>query len=227
LNRVAEGESIGYFYGVAFAGADPNNGDALFYVDETRTETTNDYSKAKQQKVGNPNPDFTGGLINTFGYKNFDLNVVTQFVSGNDIFNVAGYFQSVSGDYFDNQTRDQLNAWKKPGDITMVPQARLYGANGAQASSRWLQDGSFFRVKTISLGYNLPKNLVQKIYLQSARIYFAAQNPILFTKYQGYDPEVNTFYSATSTQNANIFLGSDFYTPPQQKTFSVGLNLGF
>lgn len=227
LNRVAEGEPIGYFYGVAFAGADPANGDALFYVDETRTTTTNDYSEAKQQKVGDPNPAFTGGLTNTFKFKGFDLSVLTQFVYGNDIYNVAGFFQSVSGDYFDNQTRDQLNAWKKEGDITMVPQARLYGANGAQASSRWLQDGSFLRIKTITFGYNVPAQLVTKLKFQSARIYLATQNPFTFTKYQGYDPEVNTFYSASSNQNANILLGSDFYTPPQQKTFSVGLNLGF
>ncbi len=227
LNRVAVGEPIGYFYGVAFAGVDKENGDALFYVDESRTATTSDYSEAKSQKLGNPNPDFTGGITNTLRYKDFDFSFTSQFVSGNKIYNVAGAFQSASGDYFDNQTRDQLNAWTSTNTNTDVPQARLYGANGTQVSSRWLQDGSFFRIKNITLGYNVPRQLLSKINVVSARVFVTAQNPITFTKYKGYDPEVNTFYSATSAQNANILIGSDFYTPPQQKTIAFGLNLGF
>lgn len=227
LNRVAVGEPIGYFYGVAFAGADSETGDALFYIDETRTTTTNDYSEAKSQKLGNPNPKFTGGLTNTLAFKGFDLSILSQFVSGNKIYNVAGGFQSASGDYFDNQTRDQLNAWTENNKDTDIPQARLYGANGTQVSSRWLQDGSFFRIKNITLGYNIPRNLVNKIKVTNARVFVTAQNVLTFTKYNGYDPEVNTFYSATTSQNANILIGSDFYTPPQQKTIAVGINLGF
>lgn len=224
IGRVAEGEPLGYFYTVKYAGVDPANGDALYY--DLEGNTTNAYSNAYRQKVGDPNPDFIGGLTNNFSYKGFDLNVLMQFVYGNDLYNVAGYFQSVNADYFDNQSRDQLRRWQKEGDMTDVPQARLYAANGGATSSRWVQDGSFLRIRTVTFGYNLPADLINKAYLQNARIYIAAQNLFTFTDYEGYDPEVNG-YQGTTAQTNNINLGHDFYTPPQQKTITIGVNLGF
>lgn len=225
LGRVAVGEPLGYFYGKKFLGADPANGDAIYEGSDGKP--TNDYSAAPLQKLGNPNPQFIGGLTNNFSYKGFDLSVLLQGVFGNDLYNVAGFYQSVSADYFDNQTIDQLNRWQKAGDITQVPQARLYGANGAGVSSRWIQDGTFVRVKTASLGYTIPATLLRKVGMQSARIYATGLNLFTFTKYTGYDPEVNTQYSATSSQNTNVTLGHDFYTPPQQRTITFGLNIGF
>lgn len=220
IGRVSQGEPLGYFYTVKYAGVDPENGDALYFLENG--QTTNDYTKASRQKVGNPNPDYIGGLDNRFSFKGFDLNVLLQGVFGNDLYNTAGYYQSVNADYFDNQSKDQLNRWQKPGDITDVPQARLYGANGNGASSRWVQDGSFVRVKTVNLGYNLPADLVKRARLQHVRIYAAAQNLFTFTKYNGYDPEVNTINDGLS----NINLGHDFYTPPQAKTLTLGVNIG-
>ena len=225
LGRVAEGEPLGYFYGKKFLGADPQTGTASYEGADGRPTT--DYAAAPQLKVGDPNPDFIYGMTNNFSYKGFDLSVLLQGVQGNDVYNVAGFFQSVSADYFDNQTIDQLNRWQKPGDITMVPQVRLYGANGAGVSSRWVQDGSFLRVKTASLGYNIPKNLLRKAFLQTARVYVSGFNLLTFTKYTGYDPEVNTTYNNATDQSANISLGHDFYTPPQARTIQVGINLGF
>ncbi|GAB3307345.1 TonB-dependent receptor [Hymenobacter humi] len=221
LGSVREGLPIGIFYGRKFAGVDSDNGDALYYTKEGGT--TNNPALAAQQVVGNPNPDFTGGITNTFSFKGVDLSVLGQFVSGNDIYNSAGIYQSASGDYFDNQTLDQLNAWKKKGDITNVPQLRLYGANGTSQSSRWIEDGSFFRVKNVTLGYNLPSELAKRGYVKSARIYVSAQNLFTFTNYGGYDPEVNT----AAFGAANYLIGHDFYTPPLAKTFLVGVNVGF
>ncbi|MDO1445358.1 TonB-dependent receptor [Rhodocytophaga aerolata] len=226
IGRVAEGEPLGYFYTVKYAGVDPANGDALYY--DLEGNKTSEYSSNYRQKVGDPNPDFIGGMTNTFSYKGFDLNVLTQFVYGNDLYNVAGYFQSVNADYFDNQSRDQLKRWQKEGDITDVPQARLYAGNGSGTSSRWVQDGSFLRIRTVTFGYNLPTDLIKRVYLQNARIYVTGQNLFTFTKYEGYDPEVNsTYFQGTTAQSTNINLGHDFYTPPQQKTITVGINLGF
>jgi TonB-linked SusC/RagA family outer membrane protein len=229
IGRVAEGEPLGYFYTAKYAGVDPDNGDALYFTETG--ETTNDYSEANRQKVGDPNPDFYGGLSNNFSYKGFDLDVLFQFVSGNDLYNVAGYFQSVNADYFDNQSRDQLRRWRNPGDVTDVPQARLYGGNGSGTSSRWVQDGSFVRLKTVTLGYNLPVSVVKGTFLeflQSARLYVAAQNLLTFTDYDGYDPEVNsTYFQGTDAQQTNVNLGHDFYTPPQARTVTFGINLGF
>ncbi|WP_345221588.1 TonB-dependent receptor [Hymenobacter koreensis] len=231
LGRVREGEPIGVFWGREYAGVDPNNGDALYYLNTFNADgsrnrgTTNRPSQATMVKLGNPNPDFTGGFTNTFSYKGLELSLLTQFTYGNEIYNIAGLYQSVNGDYFDNQTVDQLNRWQKPGDETNVPQARFLEGNGASASSRWVQDGSFLRFKNLTLAYNLPKTLTSKAALQNVRIYITGQNLLTLTEYEGYDPEVNT--SGLNAAATNYLLGHDFYTPPLAKTWLLGVNLGF
>jgi TonB-linked SusC/RagA family outer membrane protein len=229
INRAIEGQPIGVFFGREFAGADPANGDALYVLNTTNPdgsinrETTDDYNAAQQVVLGSPNPKWIGGITNTFGYKGFDLSVFFQFVVGNDIYNGGGQYMSASaGNGFDNQTRDQLNAWQNPGDITNVPEARQFWGNGTNPSSRYLSDGSYLRLKSLIFGYSLPSNLVQKIKMEKVRIYFAAQNLLTFTKYEGWDPEVNADY-----QSSNINQGVDFYSAPQAKTLTVGVNLGF
>jgi len=221
LGRLEEGMPYGFFYGKAYAGVDPENGDALYYLDETRKTTTNEYSEAADQEIGDPNPSFFGGFGNKFSYKNFDLDIQTQFVSGNDIYNAAGGFQSANGDYFDNQTTDQMNYWKNPGDITMIPQPRFDSANGTRPSSRYIQDGSYFRIKNLVLGYNLPNETVTKLKMQRARVYVSATNLLTLTDYNGYDPEINTTFAGA------IQLGTDFYTAPQPRTITFGINVGF
>lgn len=218
LGRLAVGAPFGQFYGVKFLGADPANGDALFMDKDGKP--TNDYSLAVETVIGDPNPKYYGGINNHFSYKGFDLDIQCQFVEGNDLYNIAGIFQSNNANYFDNQTIDQMNFWRKPGDITMVPQPRLFTSNGDQKSSRWVQDGSYLRVKSVNFGFNLPKNILKPARIESARIYVAASNLFTFTKYTGYDPEVNTEYIG------NINLGHDFYTPPQAKTITIGVNIG-
>lgn len=221
LGRIEEGMPYGFFYGKAYAGVDTENGDALYYKDDSRTATTNDYAEAENQWLGDPNPKFYGGFGNNFSYKSFDLAIQTQFVYGNDIYNAAGGFQSTNGDYFDNQTLDQMNYWKNPGDVTMIPQPRFDEGNGTRPSSRYIQDGSYFRVKNVILGYNLPHSIANKAYMQNARIYVSATNLFTFTKYNGYDPEINTTFAGSYQ------LGTDFYTSPQPRTITFGINLGF
>ncbi|MEX1137316.1 MAG: SusC/RagA family TonB-linked outer membrane protein, partial [Balneolales bacterium] len=122
LARAVEGQPIAVMFGKEYAGVDPENGDALYYLHGSDGEidrslgTTNVYGDANNVVIGDPNPDFIGGLGNRFNYRNFDLNVLFQFVYGNDIYNGGGRFQSANGDFFDNQTRDQLNRWQNPGD---------------------------------------------------------------------------------------------------------------
>jgi hypothetical protein len=222
LNGVFIGESIGAFYGQKYAGVDPANGDALYYLDETLTETTNDYDEAQRMIVGDPNPAFIAGINNVITYKNIDASFLFQGVFGNDIYQGGGGFYSANGDWFDNSTLDQFDRWRNPGDITNIPQARLGACNGCNASSRYVSDGSYVRLKTFSIGYNLPGSLLQRMKLSSARIYFIGQNLLTFTNYNGWDPEVNTDYLADNT-----FQGNDFYSAPQAKTFSLGINVGF
>lgn len=225
LGRVSVGEPLGYFYGKAYAGVDAANGDALYYVDASRTKTTNDYAAAENQKLGDPNPKFFGGFGNHFSFKNFDLDIQSQFVSGNDIYNMAGVFQSANGDYFDNQTIDQLNYWTPTNTNTPIPQPRFGEGNGTSPSSRWIQDGSYLRIKSVTFGYNIPRAFVNKYKLQNVRIYASALNLFTITGYKGYDPEVNT-PSGGSLQSDNIQLGHDFYTPPQARTITFGINIG-
>ena len=219
MGRLAVGQPIGQFFGLMYAGVDPANGDALYYTEDK--STTNDISLANDTIVGDPNPDFYGGFNNKFSYKGFDLDIQCQFVKGGDIYNMAGFFQSVNGDYFDNQTTDQMDYWKTPGQITKIPQPRLYQGNGSIKSSRWVQDGSYFRVKSINLGYNFSRKMINRFKLENARIYVSGNNLLTVTKYTGYDPEVNSGFVG------NLNLGHDFYTPPQARTVTIGVNLGF
>jgi TonB-linked SusC/RagA family outer membrane protein len=218
LGRVEAGKPFGYFYGPKYLGVDPDNGDAL-YADLAGKPTNNPLAAADFE-IGNPHPDFYGGLNNNFSYKGFELDIQTQFVSGNDIYNIAGFFQSVNGDFYDNQSKDQMRYWRKPGDVTDVPQPRFLDGNGGIKSSRWVQDGSYLRVKSVSLAYNLSRGVLQNLRIDNARIYMAANNLFTFTDYDGYDPEVNATYVG------NVNLGHDFYTPPQARTITIGISIG-
>jgi TonB-linked SusC/RagA family outer membrane protein len=228
LNRAQEGQPLGVFFAKEFAGADPNNGDALYYKNTLKSDgskdrtTTNNVNEAEDVRIGNPNPDFIYGVRNTFTYKGFDVDVLIQGVHGNQIFNAAGQYMSASGSNgFDNQTTDQLGAWKKAGDITMIPEARLFFANGTDNSSRFISDGSYLRVKAVTLGYNLSPKLLAALHIDRARFYVRGQNLFTVTNYKGWDPEVNSDATAS-----NIVLGNDFYSAPQIKTIVFGINIG-
>lgn len=115
----------------------------------------------------------------------------------------------------------QLDRWQKPGDITEVP--RLSAGNYASdlRPSRFVEDASYLRLKTVSLGYTIPENLVSKLYLASARVYVSGQNVLTFTNYSGLDPEL------TGTASNNLTKGIEFFTPPSPRVFTIGLNLNF
>jgi TonB-linked SusC/RagA family outer membrane protein len=242
LNALKVGEPIGVFYGREFAGADPANGDALFFLNRDPSQTeiddgdvfivpdevygdryvTNIFNIAQAKVLANPTPKSIYGFNANVTYKGLELSVLFQGVSGNKVFDGAGSFMSANGRYEDNSTVDQLKRWQEVGDITKVPQARLYANNGAQSSSRFLYDGSYLRLKTITLAYNLPTSIISKVSLTSARIYVTGQNLLTFTDYKGWDPEVNTDFNAS-----NVNLGNDFYGAPQPKNLTVGVKVGF
>jgi hypothetical protein len=227
LQHAVEGQPIGTFYMQKFLGVDPANGDAL-YADPSG-KPTNDYNSAGRFAVGKYQPDYTGGITNTFSYKGFDLSAFFYFVTGNKIYNLAGVYMTdgfASGN-FDNQTIDLLKAWKKPGDITNVPRVgSLLAPDGGQYSTggfnstRFLYDGKYMRLKNLTFGYTLPGTVSSTLKITSARIYVSAVNMFTFTKYPG-DPEVNTGVVG------RVSGGEDFYTIPQAKTFTVGLNIKF
>lgn len=229
MSRAVEGQPLGVFYTVEYAGVDKANGDALFYKNTPNAdgslsrETTNVYSQAQRVVIGSPLPKWIGGITNTFSYKGIELSVFFNGVFGNKLnFYGVGRFSSANGRFEDNQTVNQLDAWTPQNTNTNVPQARLFFNNGAQSSSRFIEDGSFVRLRNVTLAYNLPKSLISKLKISNVRLYVTGQNLLTFTKYSGWDPEVNA-----DDVVSNIALGYDFYTTPQAKTIMGGLNISF
>ncbi|WP_316799946.1 TonB-dependent receptor [Pedobacter frigidisoli] len=228
INAAIAGQPIGVFYLPEYAGVNPANGDALYYLNtinefgNINRGTTNDINEAQRIFAGNPNPKYTFGLNNTFSYQNFDLAIFFQGVSGNKIFNAGGQYMSANGSNgYDNQTADQMSYWDKPGDITDVPEPRLFYGNGVGNSTRYLSDGSYLRLKTVTLGYTFPTAVLSKLKLSKLRLYATAQNLATITGYKGWDPEVNADYQST-----NINQGVDFYSAPQPRVISFGINIG-
>jgi TonB-linked SusC/RagA family outer membrane protein len=230
MNVVKVGEAIGAFYGAEYAGVDPANGDALWYVNAkdangnviNHSATTNTFNDANFIVLGNPTPNLIGAITNTFGFKGIELAFTFQGVSGNKIHLIGDQWMGANGVWFDNQLTSQLASWKKPGDITDVPQARLGWDNGDQSrNSRYLSDGSYVKLRSFMLSYEMPKKIVNKVGLDRLRLYVQAQNLLTFTKYVGWDPEVSTDFL-----NDNITQGGDFYSAPQPRSIVFGINIG-
>jgi hypothetical protein len=138
------------------------------------------------------------------------------------IHNAAGGFMSCNACWFDNQTRDQLGAWQQPGDVTQIPEARIGWSNGDQSrSSRYLSEGSYLRIKNVSLAYDVPKSITSRLRMSSLRVYATGVNLMTFTKYDGWDPEVTTDFLG-----GNIDAGIDFYAAPQPRTITGGIKIG-
>jgi TonB-linked SusC/RagA family outer membrane protein len=182
-------------------------------------------NSADQEILGNALPKFFGSLTNNFTYKNFELTVFFQFVGGNKIYNNNRAFAEGMNGLF-GQFATTLNRWSPANTFTnqttKMPRA-VYGdpANNRRNSDRWLEDGSFTRLKNLIFAYNLDSKLASKMKLSSLKVYVQAQNLITWTNYSGFDPEVSTFTTTNTAQ------GTDFLTFPQAKTITFGLNVGF
>ncbi|WP_028298580.1 SusC/RagA family TonB-linked outer membrane protein [Olivibacter sitiensis] len=227
-NILREGNPIYAFYILEYAGVNPDNGDGEYYVNSVNEdgslnkERTANANAANRIIAGSPIPNWIGGITNTIRYKDIDFSFTFQGEWGASIYNGGGVYQSANMIYEDNQTKDQLRRWQNPGDITDVPQARLYLNNGAQHSTRYLEKADFIRLRNINLGYTLPKSFTQKIGVSNARVYASGFNLITITNYSGYDPEARS--DAGASQAAR---GIDFYSAPAAKTYSFGINVTF
>jgi TonB-linked SusC/RagA family outer membrane protein len=167
--------------------------------------------------IGQALPSHTGGFSNNFNYKNFDLNVFFQWSYGNDILNANRLFLegNESGSPFVNQYATYADRWTETN-----PSNTYYATNGRGPfaySSRLLEDGSFLRLKTVSLGYNFSEKVLKSIKLKALRIYASGQNLITWTKYSGMDPEV-------SVRNSALTPGFDFSAYPRARVFTFGIN---
>jgi hypothetical protein len=172
--------------------------------------------------AGSPQPKFWGGLGNTVGFKNFQLRGFLEFSQGAKVFNLMRIFADDAGYAYDNKFVYAANAWKQPGDITNEPRASFDGTSGARTiSDRFIEDGSYLRIQEITLSYKLPTGLFAMRGLTNARVYVSGHNLHNFTKYTGYDPDVN------SNGTSNIDLGTDYYAYPRARTFTLGISGDF
>ncbi|MFD0860957.1 SusC/RagA family TonB-linked outer membrane protein [Sungkyunkwania multivorans] len=219
--RAIEGNSVNSFYLIRYNGVNPQTGDAEWLdIDGNPTTTP---TSADRVIAGDANPDFVGGFRNTFRYKNFDLNFFFNFSVGNDIY-VSGLRFTDNPNGFFNKRTALLDVWENPGDEAFLPSfSSPTFATFNQRSTQQLKDGSFARLKNITLGYNLPASVTSKLgFINGVRLYATASNvwTIKGDDLEGIDPEV------TDSSN-NGRQGETFFTPPQSKTFVLGARLSF
>jgi TonB-dependent starch-binding outer membrane protein SusC len=216
--RMEEGIPMYSFWMHKQLGVDPQTGNPIWQTMEDGRPFNPNIDRFI---VGNAWPDFFGGLTNTFRYKNLDAMIFFQYSYGNDQLNWNRFFQEHGGTRNTNFLGSQLDRWQQPGDITMVP--RMTNANYAAnlRPSRFVEDGSYLRLKNLSIGYTLPSSWINRLGMSSARVYVSGQNLLTFTNYSGMDPEVNATASTATTQ------GVDFYAMPQPRVYMGGFNITF
>ncbi len=198
-------------------------GSALYY--NLNGKLTDVYDTKDRVALGQPYPTVVGGMTNIFRYKGFDLTVLVNFSVGNSLYDDAAKRQVGAVSFRWNQRVNETEMrWKKDGDDASVPRLSLT-ENRDINIDRWLYDGSFVRVRQITLGYRLPQSLLESIGLTNVRIYATASNPFTFTKYPGWDPEVQR--DQYGAQGANLGASVTYLTPPQAQGFTFGLNVGF
>jgi TonB-linked SusC/RagA family outer membrane protein len=237
-----EGESINALWGYKYAGVNAANGNPMYYKQDGaivqadvksgayyKYDSSNpgvygeSLSLNADDKVifGHSIPTWFGGWDNTFTYKDFDLNLFLRFSGGNKVANISR--RDLLTMKFVNNGTEILGRWQspeKPGDGQMP---KLYYGNeniinldSSDGLSRWVEDGNFLKVQNLAIGYNLSASLCRRLFVEKARIYVQGQNLLTFTPYSGLDPEI---YNGT--------VGVDYNSNPQQRTFLIGLNIGF
>ncbi len=172
--------------------------------------------------IANALPDFNFSWNNTFKYKGIDLNVLVIGVEGKDIYNIA---QSLIEDPVEGTGINLLNVWSPSNENTNIPGHNAQGIR--RNSSRWVEDGSFIRVKNITLGYNLPLSLTQSLGISSIRVYATGTNLFTITDYSGFDPESNNAGDliTRNQNNRDTFGGIDLASYPSQKRYTLGLDV--
>ena len=210
--RNTPGRPLGSFYGYIAEGVNRETGE-LNYRDLNKDGTI---SANDRTYIGDPNPDFTFGMTNTFAWKGLSLSVLLQGSYGNDIYNVS---RMDSEGMFDgrNQSTTVLRRWRIPGQITDVPKANFDQRN----STYYIEDGSYLRVKSVTLSYDVPAPSLRKLYLTRLMPYISFTNLLTWTGYTGRDPEVNQYGDSGTVQ------GLDWGTYPLSRSFVMGLKVEF
>ena len=236
--QIAEGQDIYTWYLKEWAGVDPANGDPLWYVVDGdgnyvldaagNKTTTNEYNGTQAHAVGKATPLFSGGLNTTVSWNGIFIHMNSNFQYGNQIYNYTRHSSDADGSYLGYNQLSVVDSklgwsrWEKPGDIATHPKPMLNGnKNANQISSRYLEDGSYFRLKNLTVGYDFPLSLIKKAHMTKCRIYFSADNLFTATKFSGMDPEITlekTTYSLAGFYSENYPVG---------RTFQGGVEISF
>jgi TonB-linked SusC/RagA family outer membrane protein len=171
--------------------------------------------------IGSPLPKFTYGLTNTFQYKDFDLSVFVQGSHGAKIFNFLRWQLEKMDNAFFNQMSTVMDRYTASNPNGKLPRFTNTNTNNVYISDRYVEDGSYVRIQNISLGYRLPKSILNKVKVNSARVYVTVQNLKTFSDYSGYDPEVGAFNNSIRLMNVD----AGHY--PNPRSFTIGANLEF
>lgn len=213
VSIVKEGLELGSFFGYISEGVDPETGD-IIYKDVNGNGI---FDTGDRTVIGSGQPDFIFGWTNTLSYKKFDLSVFFQGSYGNEIYNATrvdleGMFDSK------NQSTAVLNRWTPENPNTDIPRARFQNLDNVRNSSRFIEDGSYIRLKSATLSYRLLEN---KKFIKLLSLYVTGENLITLTDYSGFDPEVNAY------GNSAVELGIDYGTYPQARSIIFGVNVNF
>lgn len=224
LKILEEGSEIDTWYLYDWAGVDQYTGNPMWYIhnDDGSTTLTSDYEKASRIKAGSAIPKYTGGIMNSFTYKDFTLSAMFSFVAGNKIYHYAREFYDNDGaypSYNSMKLRSGWSRWEKPGDIATHPRAVANGNNNSnKPSTRYLERGDYFRMNNLTLSYTIPGNILKRVGIQYGNVSLSGENLFTITKFSGTDAELGA-----GTNNSTP--GADLY--PSVRRFSLGLNFTF
>lgn len=224
--RIEVGEPIGSWYMRDWQGVDPATGAPLWRLRRYDAEgnfvkdtVTTSYNNATRVYTGTSVPKFSGGFRNTFAYKNFTLSAFFNFVYGNKVYNYNRELFDADGAYptYNSMVlQDGWSRWEKEGDIATHPKAVLNGNLASnKTSSRYLEDGSYLRLRNINLSYDLPVALAGKLRAENVRVYVSGDNLWTWTNFSGMDPEVD------------LSTGSSVTRYPISKKLMLGVNIDF
>ena len=211
--RMTPGRPLSQFWGYTALGVDPETG-MVIYEDYNNDGKIN---VADKHYIGDANPWFTAGMTNTVSWKGLSLSILLTSSVGNDIYN-ASRIEMIGMYNGSNQIKDAVRRWRIPGQVTDIPKAGEL--DNLKASTRWVEDGSYLKIKNITLAYDIRHPALKKANISSIRPYVTLDNMVTFTKYSGYDPEMSQWSSATN-------MGIDWGTYPCVKTVLFGVNIEF
>ncbi len=215
--RMTPGMPLSSFWGYKAAGVDPETG-MMVYEDLNGDGRVN---VADKTYIGDANPDFTFGMTNNISWKGLNLSFLITGSYGNDIYN-ASKIEMIGMYSGANQITDVIRRWKTPGQVTDIPKAGVgsVATHNLKSSTRWIEDGSYLKIKNITLSYDIKHPALRKANISRIQPYITLDNMITFTNFTGYDPEMSQYSSATS-------MGIDWGTYPCVKSVIFGVNIDF